>query len=255
MPLPLPSNMFKQRLSQGSCQIGLWSALGSHICAELCAAGDFDWLLIDAEHGVNDVPSVLPQLQAVAAYRTQAVVRLPHGDAALIKRYLDIGAQSLMIPMVESAAQALTLAQAVAYPPQGIRGIATMTRAARWSRMPDYIARARDEICLIAQIESAAGVENIDAIAATPGIDALLMGPADLAATMGLPGQADHPAVWEKIWHCLDRANAAGKPAGIFVLDEARARECIERGFAFVAVGADAILLSRAVDALRGRFA
>lgn len=254
MPLSIPHNIFKQKLLGPKCQIGLWSALGSSISTELCAAGDFDWLLIDAEHGVNDVHSVLPQLQAIAAYKAQAVVRLPDGDPALIKRYLDIGAQSLMIPMVESADQAKALAAAAAYPPDGIRGIATMTRAARWSRIPDYIARARDEICLIAQIESATGVENIDAIAATPGIDALLMGPADLAATMGMPGQANHPAIWDRIWHCLDRAKAAGKPAGIFVLDETLAQECIQRGFAFVAVGADAILLSRAVDALRQRF-
>lgn len=254
MPLPVPSNPFKQRLLKREPQIGLWSALGSNICAELCAAGGFDWMLIDAEHGVNDVPSVLGQLQAIAAYQTSAIARLPHGDPALIKRYLDIGAQTLMVPMVESVQQAQALAKAVAYAPDGIRGLATMTRAARWSRMPDYIAKARDEICLIAQIESVAGIENLDEIAAVEGIDALLVGPADLAATMGYPGQAGHPDVVAEIWRSLDRITRAGKPAGIFVLDEALAKECLARGYSFVAVGADAILLSRAVDDLRQRY-
>jgi len=254
MALPLPVNAFKQRLLRRESQVGLWSALGSSVCAELCAAGDFDWMLLDAEHGVNDVPSVFPQLQAIAAYRTQAIVRLPDDDVALIKRYLDIGAQTLMIPMVESVAQAEALARAVTYAPAGIRGLATMTRAARWSRMPDYVAKARDEICLIAQIESVAGLQHLDEIAAVAGIDAILVGPADLAASMGYPGQAGHPDVVAEIWRSLDRITRAGKPAGIFVLDETLAKECLARGYAFVAVGADAILLSRAVDELRQRY-
>lgn len=254
MALSVPENPFKRKLLARTRQIGLWAALGSSICTELCAAADFDWLLIDAEHGVNDVATVLAQLQAAAAYRTQAVVRLPSDEAALIKRYLDIGAQTLMIPMVESGAEAQMLADAVAYAPVGIRGLATMTRAARWSRMPDYVATAREHICMIAQIESVAGIENLDAIAAVDGIDSLFVGPADLAASMGYPGQAGHPAVVAEIWRSLERITAANKPAGIFTVDEALARECLSRGYAYAAVGADAILLSRAVDDLRARF-
>ncbi|MEP7222864.1 MAG: HpcH/HpaI aldolase/citrate lyase family protein [Novosphingobium sp.] len=254
MSLPVPQNPFKQKLLAREPQVGLWSALGSSVCAELCAAGDFDWMLIDAEHGVNDVASVLPQLQAIAAYRTQAIVRLPEGEVALIKRYLDIGAQNLMIPMVESADDARRIAAAVAYAPVGVRGLATMTRAARWSRMPDYVAQARDHICLIAQIESVAGINNLEEIAAVDGIDSLFFGPADLAASMGLPGQAGHPDVVAEIWRSLERISTAGKPAGIFVVDEVLAKECLSRGYAYAAVGADAILLSRAVDDLRQRF-
>lgn len=254
MPLPLPINSFKARMLAREPQIGLWSALGSSVCAELCAAADFDWMLIDAEHGLNDVPSVFPQLQAIAAYRTHAVVRPPEGDTALIKRYLDIGAQTLMIPMVETVEQAESIAKAAAYAPQGVRGLATMTRAARWSRMPDYVAKAREQICLIAQIESVAGVENLDGIAAVPGIDSLFVGPADLAASMGYPGQPSHPEVVTEVWRSLERITAAGKPAGIFVVDEKFARECLDRGYCYAAVGADAIILSRGVDELRQRF-
>lgn len=254
MTIALPENRFKEAISSGLPQIGLWSTLGSNVCAELCAAADFDWMLVDAEHGCNDVLSVLPQLQAIAAYRTAAVVRIPSHDPASIKRYLDIGAQSLMIPMVETAEQAEALARAAAFAPEGVRGLAAMTRAARWSRVPDYVAAARSQICLIAQIESARGVANVDAICAVDGIDAVLVGPADMAATMGFRGQPAHPDVIAATWHCLDRVTAAGKPAGIFVLNEDFARECIGRGFSFVSVGADGILLSRAVDALRDRF-
>lgn len=254
MVLPVPKNPFKQAMLVRKPQVGLWSALGSNICAELCAAADFDWMLIDAEHGVNDVTGVLSQLQAIAPYRTQAIVRLPDDDPALVKRYLDIGAQTLMVPMVETAEQAQALADAAAYAPQGVRGLATMTRAARWSRMPDYIAKARDEIYIIAQIESVTGLENLEAIAAVNGVDALFVGPADLAASMGYPGQAGHPDVVAEIWRSLERITKAGKPAGIFVVDEALARDCLARGYAFAAVGADAILLSRAVDDLRRRF-
>jgi 4-hydroxy-2-oxoheptanedioate aldolase len=253
MPLPVPNNPFKQKLLARESQIGLWSALGSSVCAELCAVADFDWMLLDAEHGVNDVTTILPQLQAIAAYRTQAIVRLPEANAALVKRYLDIGAQTLMIPMVETAEEAQMLAAAAAYAPQGIRGLATMTRAARWSRTPDYVTTAREHICLIAQIESVAGIENLDAIAAVDGIDSLFIGPADLAASMGYPGQAGHPAVVAEIWRSLERISAAGKPAGIFALDETLVRECLARGYAYAGVGADAILLSRAVDELRQR--
>lgn len=252
--MELPINPFKRALLARKLQVGLWSALGSAVCAELCAAADFDWMLIDGEHGPNDVLSVLAQLQAVAPYRTHPVVRLPGGDPVAIKRYLDIGAQTLMIPAVETAEEARILVEAVAYAPSGMRGLATMTRAARWSRVPDYVKRARDEICLIPQIETTRGIENVDAIAGMDGIDAVFVGPADLAATMGYPGQSGHPEVRAAVDHAIASIERAGKASGIFMLDETLAREYIDKGCTFVAVGADAVILSKAVDSLRARF-
>jgi len=252
--MELPRNRFKQALRAGTAQVGLWSGLGTANSAELCAAAGFDWLLLDAEHGFNDVLGIQPQLQAVAPYATSAVVRPPAGDPALIKRYLDLGAQSLLVPMIDTPEQARALAAAACYAPAGIRGMATMTRAARWGRVRDYIQRAREEICVIAQIESVTGLANLDAIAAVEGIDALFIGPADLAASKGHPGQPGHPEVAAAIEHAIRRARELGKPVGILTLDEAQAKHYFELGCSFVAVGIDVVILARAVDALRARF-
>lgn len=253
--MELPVNPFKRALAAGRKQVGLWVALGHPVCAELAAAGGFDWLLIDGEHGVNDVASIMSQLQAVAPYRSHAMVRVPVGDAVTLKRHLDIGAQSLLVPMVDTPQQAHELVEATRYAPAGVRGIATMTRAARWSRVPDYLARAREEIMLIPQIETVKGFDNVDGIAGTDGVDAVFIGPADLAASMGYPGKAGHPEVLGAIDHAFARIKSAGKPAGILTVDETQARKYLQQGFDFVAVGVDVIMLSRAIDALRERFA
>jgi 4-hydroxy-2-oxoheptanedioate aldolase len=252
--MELPVNRFKRAIVAGQAQVGLWSGLGSANGAELCAAAGFDWLLLDAEHGFNDVLSIQPQLQAVAPYATSAVVRPPVADAALVKRYLDVGAQTLLVPMVDTAEQARLLAAAAAYAPTGMRGMATMTRAARWGRVTDYIKRAREQICLIVQIESVTGMQNLDAIASVDGVDALFIGPADLAASMGHPGQAGHPDVVSAVERAIRRVRELGKPVGILTLDEALAQRYFELGCSFVAVGIDVVILARAVDALRARF-
>lgn len=252
--MELPVNRFRRALLAGQPQIGLWVALGNAYCAELVAAAGFDWLLIDAEHGPNDVLPVLGQLQAVAPYGSQAMVRPPSGDPVLIKRYLDIGAQSLLIPMVDTAEQARELAAATRYAPQGFRGMATLTRAARWTRVKDYVTRAREEICLVPQIETVKALENLDAIAAVEGVDAVFIGPTDLSASMGYVGQAGHPTVVAEIERAIRRIQAAGKPVGIMAVDEALARQYLSLGCTFVAVGVDAVLFAKAVDALRARF-
>lgn len=253
--MDLPLNTFKRAILAGQPQLGLWVALATANCAELCAAAGFDWLLLDAEHGLNDVLTISSQLQAVAPYQTHAIVRPPHSDAALIKRYLDVGAQTLLIPMVDTAEQASALVAATRFAPLGMRGIATMTRAARWTRVPDYLKRAHEEICLIPQIETVKGLENLESIAAVAGVDALFIGPADLSASMGYIGQAGHPDVVAEVERAIARIRAAGKPAGILTVDEKLARRYLELGCAFVAVGVDAILLAKAVDALHARFA
>lgn len=250
--MELPVNLFKRRLKAGEKQIGLWLALGEAGAAELCAASGYDWLLIDGEHGPNTVQTILAQLRAVAAYPVSPIVRAASGSAVEIKQLLDIGAQSLLIPMVETVAQARDLWAAMRYAPEGRRGLATLTRAARWTRVPDYLHHAHEELCLVAQIETRAGLENLEAIAAVPGIDALFIGPNDLAASLGFRGHPeDIEGVVEK---AIARILAAGKPAGIFTLDEASAKRYLSLGCSFVSVGSDATLLAAAVDTLRNRF-
>jgi 4-hydroxy-2-oxoheptanedioate aldolase len=250
--MDLPVNRFKRRLQDRELQIGLWLAMADAGVAELCAASCYDWLLIDGEHGPNTLETILAQLRAVAAYPSSAIVRASIGSAVEIKQLLDIGAQSLLIPMVESAGQARDLVAATRYAPDGMRGIATLTRAARWTRIGDYLDRAHEEICLVAQIETRAGLENLEAIAATPGIDALFIGPNDLAASLSHRGQPEQ--IEDVVEDAIARILKTGKPAGIFTLDEAAAKRYIALGCSFVSVGCDATLLAASADALRRRF-
>lgn len=248
-------NRFKTALAAGEAQIGLWHALASPYAAELCAGAGFDWLVIDGEHAPNDIPMILSSLQAVAAYPVEPVVRPPVGETALIKQLLDIGARSLLIPMVESATQAAALVAATRYPPDGTRGVgAAIGRASRWTRRGGYNAQAAAEICLLLQVETVRGLEAIDAIAATPGVDGVFIGPSDLAASMGHLGDNGHPEVQRAIEDGIARILAAGRAPGILTGDETEARRYLSLGARFVAVGADILLLVREVDALARRF-
>ncbi len=248
-------NAFKDAIAAGSPQIGLWQALASPYTAEICAGAGFDWLLLDGEHAPNDLRSVLAQLQAVAPYAVEPVVRLPVGDAVLVKQYLDIGARSLLIPMVESAAAAVEMVRATRYPPHGIRGIGSaIGRASRWNRTPDYLDRAHDDICLLLQVESVAGLEALDAIATTEGVDGVFIGPSDLSAALGHIGKPAHPEVRATIENAITRIRASGKAAGILMADEAAARHYLMLGASFVAVGTDITILARGAEALSARF-
>lgn len=248
-------NEFKQRLISRQPQIGLWLGLADPYCAELAANTGFDWLLIDGEHAPNDVRSILAQLQAVAPYRSQPVVRPVSGDAALIKQLLDIGAQTLLVPMVETAEQARALVRAVTYPPQGIRGMGSgMARASRWNAIPDYLDQADGDVCLLLQVESLEGLANLNAIVAVEGVDGIFIGPADLSAAMGYRGNPGHPDVQEAIEDAIKRICAAGKAAGILTPDERLARRYLALGATFVAVGVDTTVLMRGLKALSARF-
>ena len=250
-----PPNLFKRRLAAGEPLTGLWLGLVSAYTAELCAVSAFDWLLVDCEHAPNGVASTLAQLQAIAPYAAQPVVRPPIGDTVLIKRYLDIGAQTLLIPMVETAAQAQALVAATRYPPEGVRGVgAALGRASRWGRAGGYLTGAAEEICLLVQIEPVTGMENLEAIASVPGIDGVFIGPSDLAASYGHLGQPQHPDQRRMISDAVARLRRLGKPAGILATDDAFARDCLAEGFGFVAVGTDVGLLARGVDDLAARF-
>ena len=250
-----PDNLFKQALARGEVQIGLWQALADPYAAELCAGSGLDWLLLDGEHAPNDLRSLLGALQSVAPYPTHPVVRIPHGDAALIKQVLDIGATTVLVPMVESAEQAVALVRAMRYPPQGVRGVGSaIARSARWSRYPNYLHEANECVCLLVQVESLAALQQIDAIAAVEGVDGVFIGPADLSASMGYLGQPAHPAVRAAIEHAIGRILHAGKAPGILCADETLARHCISLGARFVAVGVDTSLLVRATAALAAQF-
>lgn len=250
-----PANTFKQAIAEGQAQIGLWLGLADPYCAELCAGAGFDWLLIDAEHAPNDVRTVLGQLQAVAPYPVHPVVRPPVGDPVLIKQYLDIGAQTLLVPMVESAEQAAALVRATRYPPEGIRGVGSaLARASRWQRLPQYLAEADAQQCLLVQIESVSALAQLEAIAAVPGVDGVFLGPADLSASMGHRGNPGHPEVQAAITRAIAAIQACGKAAGILTADETLARQYLALGCRFVAVGVDTTLLAKATQALAGRF-
>ncbi|WP_159950796.1 HpcH/HpaI aldolase/citrate lyase family protein [Rhizobium sp. 18065] len=256
--MPAPKNSFKTALLENDeVLVGLWVALASPHVAEVCAGAGFDWILIDGEHGPNDIPLIAAQLAAVARHPAHPVVRLPVGETWLIKQALDIGAQTLMIPMVETAEQAEQLVRALRYPPEGVRGMgASLGRASDFGRIADYAETANAEICLIAQIESRLGIENADSILAKPGVDAVLIGPADLAADMGYRGHATHPAVMAAVETLIGKIVAAGKPAGIMSGDAAMLAMARKAGIRFFAQATDVGLLAKAAatlaDAMRG---
>jgi len=234
---------------------GMWVCSGSALVAEICAGSGLDWLLIDAEHSPNSLTSVLAQLQAVHGYPVTPVVRLPAGDTVLIKQYLDLGAQNLLIPMIDTAEQAAEVAAAVSYPPAGVRGVgAAFARGARWGRVPDYLNNAGDTISLFVQIESAQAVGNVNAILATEGIDGIFCGPSDLAASMGLLGQQEHPDVVAAVEQCIAAGQAAGKPVGVNAFSPDRAQAYLATGARFILVGADVTLLARGSEALADKY-
>jgi len=248
-------NPFKAALREGRRQIGLWLGLADPYAAELCAGAGFDWLLIDGEHAPNDVRSALAQLQALAPYPTHAILRPPVGQTHLIKQFLDIGAQTLLIPMIETEAQAREMVAAMLYPPAGIRGVGSaLARASAFNRTPNYLQKANDEVCLLLQIETRLGLENIDAIAAVPGVDGIFIGPADLAAALGHLGNPTHPDVQAAIEGGIKRIVAAGKAPGILMADEKLARHYLSLGAQFVAVGSDIGLMVAATTALAKRY-
>jgi 4-hydroxy-2-oxoheptanedioate aldolase len=250
-----PLNRFKQALRDRQPQIGLWLALANPYCAEICAGAGFDWLLIDGEHAPNDIPLMMSQLQALAAAASHSVVRAPMDAPWLIKQLLDIGAQTLLIPMVESAEQAQALVRAVRYPPQGIRGVgAALARASLFNRTPDYLTTANDQICLLVQIESRAGLAQLDAIASTEGVDGVFIGPADLAADMGFPGNPGCAEVQQAVEQALTRIQTHHKAAGILSADAALCARYLDLGALFVAVGSDVGLLVKATSLLREQF-
>jgi 4-hydroxy-2-oxoheptanedioate aldolase len=254
-------NLFKRALAEGRAQIGLWSTLPDPYISEILAGAGYDWLLLDTEHTPSDVPRMLSQLQgaaaalpADAAQPTSAVVRPAWNDTVLIKRFLDIGAQSLLIPFVQSADEAEAAVRAMHYPPRGIRGMGGSMRASAFGRVHDYAKQAGDELCLLVQVETADALDGLEAIANVEGVDGVFIGPADLAASLGHTGEPNHPVVRAAIDGAIDRIRACGKAPGILMVDESRALDCLQRGALFVAVGLDMVILARGAERIAARF-
>ncbi|MCU1553736.1 MAG: 2,4-dihydroxyhept-2-enedioate aldolase [Arthrobacter sp.] len=257
MPLRIgPDNTFRDALVAANRPLaGMWVCSGSPLVAEVCAGSGLDWLLVDAEHSPNGLESILAQLQAIHGYPVHAVVRPPVNDTVVIKQYLDLGVQNLLIPMVHSVAEAEAAVAATRYPPQGVRGVGSaLARAARWNRIPDYLARAGDTISVTVQIESTTAVEAVEDILKVDGVDAIFLGPSDLAASLGLLGQQEHPEVGAAVVHCLTAATAAGKPAGVNAFNSDTAHHYLDSGADFILVGADVAMLARGSEALAARY-
>ncbi|WP_199422908.1 HpcH/HpaI aldolase family protein [Actinotalea solisilvae] len=252
MPLRLsPTLRHALAAAEGRPLAGMWVCSGSPVVAEICAGSGLDWLLIDMEHAPNGLASVLAQLQAVAAYPVTPVVRVPANDPVTIKQVLDLGAQTVLVPMVASADEARAAVEAVRYPPRGRRGVGSaLSRSARWNRVEGYLSDADEHVALLVQVETAAGVEAAAEIAAADGVDGVFVGPSDLAASLGRLGEQRHPDVVAAVLRTFEAVRAAGKPVGVNAFDPAAAREYVAAGASFVLVGADVTLLAQGSEGL-----
>ena len=252
--MELRRNAFKHAIAAGQLQIGLWCSLCSNIAADIVRDSGFDWLLLDTEHSPNEIPDLLAQLQAVDGGQATPIVRPAWNDIVLIKRCLDIGAPALLVPYVQNPAEAKSAVAAVRYPPRGVRGVASASRASRYGRTTDYLKKADSEICLLVQVETRAALDELEAIAAVEGVDGVFIGPSDLSASLGHVGNPAHPDVQEALQGAVTRLKAVGKPAGILTGNEDEIRRYIGWGYTFVAVGSDVGLLARGADALAKKF-
>jgi len=250
----LPVNTFKRALKAGKPQIGLWCSLSNHYAIEVVAGAGFDWLLLDTEHSPNELTMVLPQLQACAAYPVHPVVRVPWNDMVTIKRFLDIGAQSLLIPYVQNEEEARNAVAYTRYPVEGVRGVAGTTRASRFGRIKNYAKRAQEEICVLVQIETQTALDNLEKIISVDGIDGAFIGPADLHASLGYAGETANSNVKPLIDDAIRRIRKAGRAPGILTLVEADAKHWLEIGCQFLAVGADTNILARESENLAKTF-
>lgn len=248
--MDLPPNLFKQALAEGRLQVGLWCALASNIAAEIISDAGFDWILLDTEHAPNEVAGLLPQLQAMARSTATPIARPAWNDPVLIKRIMDLGVHTLLIPWVQSAEEARRAVAASRYAPEGFRGSAGGVRAGRYGRIHDYLRQANAQVCVLVQAETQTALDNLEAIASVDGVDGVFIGPSDLAASLGHLGHPAHPHVQDAIAGAVRRLKAIGKAAGILAPVEADAHRYIDWGYTFVAVGSDQGVLARGTDAL-----
>lgn len=252
--MEVPHNAFKRAIREGRPQIGLWSSLSSNYSVEVIAGAGFDWILLDTEHSPNDLESVLGQAQAAAAYPAAAIARVPWNDMVTIKRYLDIGIQTLLIPYVCTPQEAKDAVSYTRYPPAGVRGVAGTTRATRFGRVKDYATRAHEELCVLVQVETKDALDQLEAICAVDGVDGVFIGPADLHASMGYPGETSNPKVVPLIEEAMRRIRKCGKAPGVLTAADADIRKYLAAGALFCAVGADVGILARGAEALAAKY-
>jgi len=246
--MELPVNLFKKAMREKGA-LGVWSMSGSSVVAEALGCAGYDFVVLDMEHAPNDVPRILPLLQAVAGTPAASLVRLPWNDTVTVKQVLDIGANSIMFPYVQNAEEARRAVAATRYPPHGVRGVAGMSRATRFGGVSGYFGKAAEELCVVLQLETVEAVSNLAEIAAVPGVDSIFIGPSDLSASMGLVGQVDHPSVQEALANAARACTAAGKPAGILAANGQRASDYFGYGYSWVASGSDLGLMMGAARA------
>ncbi len=249
----LSENRLKRALQAGERQIGLWSSLASPMVSEVLAYAGCDWIVVDTEHAPSDTMDVVVQLQALGGGTAEPVVRVAWNDAVMIKRLLDNGARSLLVPFVQSADEARAAVAATRYPPHGIRGVSVAHRANKFGRVPNYLHMAHDSLCILLQIETRTALDALEAIATVEGVDAIFIGPSDLAADLGHLGNAGHPDVQAAISDACRRAQAIGKPIGILAPVEADARRYFADGFGYVAIGSDVGILAAGSSSLVAR--
>lgn len=253
--MEIRKNKVKALFQEGKSTFGIWNGLTNTYAAEICAGAGFDWVLIDAEHAPFDLQSILANHQAMSSHDSGIIVRPPSDDPVFIKQLLDAGIQSLLIPVVETVEQAQTLVKAITYPPKGIRGVGSaLSRAAQWKRVPDYFEKVQDEICLIVQIETVKGMQNINAICELEGIDGVFIGPADLAASMGMLGQPMHDDVRAEVRRGLGIIKESGKVAGTLAVKEDVIKEYQEAGATFIGIGLDLVILAKATEELAKKY-
>lgn len=253
--MSLRKNRFKTAIEKGEPQIGLWLDTGEAIIAEIAGTAGFDWLVIDGEHGPNDLRSVIDQLRALSTSPAEPVVRIPTGEGWMIKQYLDAGARTILVPMVDSAEQAKALVDAMHYPPKGIRGMgAVVARASNFGADTTYTANSSDEVCLLVQVETRAAIADLDNILKVDGVDGVFIGPADLSADLGFPGRLEAPEVQAVIEEAIGKIVASGKAAGILTFSEAFNKRYLELGASFVAVGADVFEFAACLRTLSAKY-
>lgn len=249
--MPAPKNTFKAALAAKQQQIGCWMCFGDTVAAEIMSTTGFDWLVVDGEHGPNDIRSITDQVRALDGTTSHAVVRVPIGEDWVLKQVLDAGAQTVLVPMVDSGAQAEQIVRACRYAPDGVRGMGGYgARATRFGEIDDYVTTANAEICVLVQAETRAAIANLDDILAVDGVDGVFIGPADLSADMGFPGNPNAPEVQAVIQDAVARINAAGKASGILVFSHEATQTYLDLGTTFVAVGIDTALLAQTARAL-----
>jgi 4-hydroxy-2-oxoheptanedioate aldolase len=255
LAVPVTPNQLKQRLQSGEVLYGCWVGLADAYAASVTATAGFDWLLIDGEHAPNDVRSLLAQLSVIDAGESLAILRPPDGNSTTIKQYLDIGARSLLVPMIESAQQAVDVVRATRYPPEGMRGVgAALARASEFGAIKDYVQTANAEILVLLQIESVKGLESVDEILGIDGVDGLFLGPSDLAADMGYVGQPHAPEVQSVIIDVVSRTKAAGKIAGVLAMRDDSVEATRAAGATFIGVGIDVTSLATSLRALATKY-